>query len=104
MIQPSIALARQGIPVTFSLERAMIKHRENIFQDPGLKNVFFDIARNDTLRKGQFFKRVQLADTLERIARNGYREFYEGKTGRKFIKDLQRHGGILTMQDLKDYE
>jgi len=45
-----------------------------------------------------------MAATLERIAKNGEAEFYEGQTAKELIADIQAAGGILSMEDLKSYK
>jgi gamma-glutamyltranspeptidase/glutathione hydrolase len=45
----------------------------------------------------------QLAATLQRIASAGSREFYEGETARIFAEEMSRHGGLITLADLKAY-
>ena len=44
------------------------------------------------------------AATLERIARDGPDTFYRGEMARQMIDDLQKQGGILTLEDLSAYE
>jgi gamma-glutamyltranspeptidase/glutathione hydrolase len=53
---------------------------------------------------GDTIKRIQLAKTLERLSKNGRKEFYGGETGKKMITFLKEHGGIMTMQDLTNYQ
>lgn len=50
------------------------------------------------------FRRV-LADTLEIIAKEGPEVIYRGgRIGRMLVEDIQQMGGIITEQDLQDYE
>ena len=37
------------------------------------------------------------------LARGGAAEFYTGETGQQMVADIRAAGGILTMQDLRDY-
>ena len=46
----------------------------------------------------------ELAQTLERIAKNGPAEFYEGETAKRFAAEMAKHGGMITLADLKDYK
>ncbi len=52
---------------------------------------------------GDTFVQPDLGRTLERIARLGANDFYEGETARLLAKDMQEHGGLITLQDLKEY-
>jgi gamma-glutamyltranspeptidase/glutathione hydrolase len=43
------------------------------------------------------------ADTLERIAKRGAREFYGGQTGRELVAHVRGGGGVVTQRDLQEY-
>ena len=45
-----------------------------------------------------------LATTLEKIAKNGKKEFYSGETAKKIANFFQINGGILSLKDLNRYE
>ena len=49
---------------------------------------------------GQAFHQPQLARTLERIATQGAREFYEGETAWRLASGLKQLGSPLTAQDM----
>ena len=46
----------------------------------------------------------ELARTLDRIAKAGAKDFYEGETARLLAQDMQGHGGLITVEDLKAYK
>ncbi|XP_016039938.2 glutathione hydrolase 1 proenzyme [Drosophila simulans] len=103
LFEPSIKLAREGHVVSRYLASAIQSKLENIKADPGLSAVFLNSTGQPHL-EGDYMKRPALADTLQRIAENGAKEFYDGgETGRKFVEDIQKMGGIITEQDLRDY-
>jgi gamma-glutamyltranspeptidase/glutathione hydrolase len=45
----------------------------------------------------------RLADTLDRIAEKGPREFFEGEVGEALAKDIEAKGGPLRFDDLRAY-
>ena len=45
-----------------------------------------------------------LSLTLERIAKYGYKEFYEGKTSDYIIECMKRTGGLISRNDLRNYK
>ena len=45
-----------------------------------------------------------LADTLEAIAREGARVFYEGDVAQAIVRHVRGGGGALTLEDLANYE
>ena len=42
--------------------------------------------------------------TLDRLATAGWRDFYDGQLGRHIADELQAAGGVLTREDMADYE
>src|SRR5262249_25669618 len=45
-----------------------------------------------------------LAQTLGRIERLGASEFYTGKTAQLIAADMKANGGLITLDDLKNYQ
>jgi gamma-glutamyltranspeptidase / glutathione hydrolase len=81
LMAPAIALARNGFIYTAA-----------------------DVpAFGNSPRPGERYKQPQLAATLESIARDGGDAFYRGPIARAIVGASSAHGGILTMQDLRDY-
>ena len=57
------------------------------------------------LKKGDRLTRPQLAKTLQYIARAGSAEpFYNGKMSKAVIREVQETGGVMTLDDLKNYK
>jgi gamma-glutamyltranspeptidase/glutathione hydrolase len=52
---------------------------------------------------GERFRQPELAGTLDRIARSGAADFYEGETARKLAAGMVANGGLITLEDLKQY-
>jgi gamma-glutamyltranspeptidase/glutathione hydrolase len=57
-----------------------------------------------TLRRpGETIWIEELAHTLRRIADHGAEDFYAGETARLIALDVQKNGGVLTLEDLATY-
>ncbi|MBM3426960.1 MAG: gamma-glutamyltransferase, partial [Bacteroidetes bacterium] len=99
VLQPVIDLARNGYVVTKNQGESLRMHRQLFIQVNG-PNTFFgkEIQAGDTL------KIPVLANTLERIAKKGRKEFYKGKTAEIMVNHLQKMGGIISMADLAQYK
>ena len=104
LIRPTIKLCREGIPVTFSKAIALSSNVEKIRKDPGLRRIYINPVTNTVWKEGDNYTRPDFANTLERIATLGPQEFYEGKTAQGIVQDLQERGGIITMEDMKNYK
>ena len=66
------------------------------------RRIYFD-DKGDLLRLGATLRNPDMGRTLRRIARNGASDFYEGEIAREIAADMERHGGLLTLKDLRDY-
>lgn len=108
ILEPVIALARKGFPITENQLNRFKNYAETFEKVNGKTTIFSEgFMPNDSLTAksvGYIFKNPELAETLERIAKNGKSEFYEGETGQKLVAFMQAHGGLMTMDDLSKYE
>jgi gamma-glutamyltranspeptidase/glutathione hydrolase len=59
--------------------------------------------RGQPLQAGGHLTQARLAQTLERIAKNGNDGFYAGETAKQIVAAMKRDGGWITLGDLKDY-
>ena len=67
------------------------------------RKTFIDSATDKVLEEGQTYTRPTFAKTLEEIAEKGPQTFYTGNLGKALVEDLQKMGGIITMEDLMNY-
>ena len=50
-------------------------------------------------------KRTKFAKTLKQIGQNGTSDIvYNGPIGKKLVEEIQSLGGIITMEDFKNYK
>jgi gamma-glutamyltranspeptidase/glutathione hydrolase len=102
LLEPAIALARDGFPVTdglaLSLRGALPRLRAHAAS-------LAQFSRGGTpYAAGDLLEQADLAVTLQRIAERGPKGFYEGKTAELIEKEMERGGGLITRDDLKNYE
>ena len=56
-------------------------------------------------KEGDVIKRKKFAKTLSEIGKSGSADiFYSGSMGEKIVKEIQELGGIITMEDLNNFE
>ncbi|MDX1701185.1 MAG: gamma-glutamyltransferase, partial [Melioribacteraceae bacterium] len=96
---PVIALAKKGVIVTKKQEERL-KTYQPLFRKANRDSIQFEFIwkANDTI------KNYSLASTLHRILINGRDEFYKGETARKLVDFIKSNGGIITLEDLSNYE
>lgn len=106
LIQPTIDLCRSGHLVTEYLERVLKMMRVDIFAEPSLKEIFVNPKTNDIWKAGDRIRRLKLAETLEIIAKEGADTMYtaNGTIAKLLVKDIQERNGIITIDDLVNYE
>jgi gamma-glutamyltranspeptidase / glutathione hydrolase len=102
LLQPAIHLASSGFAISYSQMSSFHYAADLLSQFPDSKRIF--------LKDGAFynwnenFQQPELARTLERIALNGAKEFYEGETARILASQMEKNGGLITMEDLREYQ
>ena len=101
VVAPAIELAEKGFPVSYGLARSLDGSAERLGRFPESKRVFLRDGR--PYEFGETFLQPELARTLERIRREGARDFYEGETAHLLAADMEKHGGLITLADLKNY-
>jgi len=101
VLAPAIALAQHGFPVSYGLAKSLRGSAEFLGRFPESKRIF--LRDGKPYEAGETFVQPELAHTLERIRTEGARDFYEGETARLLAADMERHGGLITAADLRDY-
>ncbi len=102
LLQPAVDLAAKGFPVSYGLARSLKTNEKRLSR--------FDDSRRIFLREGRFYrpgeilKQPELARTLKGLVKSGARDFYEGQTARLIARDMQAHGGLITLEDLRRYQ
>ncbi|WP_343330306.1 gamma-glutamyltransferase [Polaribacter staleyi] len=99
ILKPVIELAKRGVIVTKKQE-ARIKEYQPKFKKANQSLILFD----SIWKENDVIKYPALAETLERISKNGRDEFYKGETAERLVKFMQANGGIMTLDDLAQYE
>jgi len=100
LVEPAIRLARDGFPLSWSLAESL-RTSERLSQFPESRRIY--------QRDGRFYemdevlRQPDLAATLDRLAKRGPGEFYEGETARLIAADMEKNGGLITLEDLRNY-
>jgi gamma-glutamyltranspeptidase/glutathione hydrolase len=96
LVTPAAELARTGFEVSYGLAES-IRGSAKLPQSAESKRIFLGASAGDTLRQ------PDLAKVLTRIATLGAKDFYEGETARVLADEMARNGGLITLEDLKNY-
>ncbi|MGC2661433.1 MAG: gamma-glutamyltransferase [Bryobacteraceae bacterium] len=101
LLAPAVKLARDGFVVD-DYFAAQLKSARNLAADPTSKRIFQ--RDGDFYKSGDVIKQTDLADTLQRIATSGAKDFYDGETARKLAAAMETNHGLITLADLKAYK
>ncbi len=102
VVEPARKLAQEGYVLNYRLAELFKTYRRNLEQYEDSKRIFLNGGK--FYEEGDVFKQPDLAQTLGRIEQNGAKGFYEGETARLIAADMKAHGGLITLEDLKNYQ
>ena len=104
LFEPAIALAREGFPISPRLAQMLAEADPQSFA-PAARAYFFD-AQGRPWPVGYKLANPALADTLETIARDGAKAFYQGDIAKDIASTVQndpRKPGKLAAEDIASY-
>ncbi len=101
VMQPAIRYARRGFRASGYLCELIHNTAADLALFPATAAIF--LPNGQPPRPGDLIVQAALADTLQAIAQQGPDLLYHGALGQTIVDDMQRHGGILTMADLRAY-
>ena len=101
-LAPAIHYAEEGFVVTPHFSKGLKENKQRLRRWSSTSRIFYK-ADGSYYEPGELFVNKDLATTLKRIATNGAREFYEGKTAEMLVSEMERHGGMITLEDMKHY-
>jgi gamma-glutamyltranspeptidase/glutathione hydrolase len=99
---PAIQLAEEGFVVTPRFSEGL-KDKEEMLKKWDSSRTIFYKADGSYYEPGDRFIQKDLAQTLRRISEKGGSEFYQGKTAELLVAEMAKHGGLISMEDMKNY-
>lgn len=101
VIQPAIDLAAKGFAVTAAQAKSLNSIRRSLMQ----RNTWRpELLKESMWKEGDMLVQADLARTLIRIRDGKKAGFYNGETAALIVEQMQELGGLITMQDLAEYE
>ena len=104
LVAPAVKLATEGFPVSYALATSLKgkQSNEHLGAFPESKRIFLRNGKHYEM--GETFKQPELAQVLARIAKQGAKDFYEGDTAKRLAAEMASHGGLINLDDLKNYQ
>lgn len=103
VIQPAIKLAEDGIPVSYDLHQSLETAKPWLEKSPEAIKIFYK-KDGSVYQVGEILKQPELAHSLKLIAKEGKKAFYEGEIANKIADAMAKNNGLITLEDLKDYD
>lgn len=101
VLEPAIRHAREGFPVSQVIAYYWQASVRKLEPQPGFMETFTRNGRAPV--EGELWKNPDLAQSYERIAKEGRAGFYKGEVAERMARFVQEHGGYLTVEDLASH-
>jgi len=102
LIEPSVKLAREGIPVAEDLADSLPGAMGRMSRFPSSMAIFAKDGK--ALPRGSTLVQADLANTLESIRQQGPDAFYKGRIAEQIVAAVRETGGIMTVEDMANYK
>ena len=102
-LEPARRLAKDGFPASQRMEIILALQAPVMKQFPESARIFLH-GSDRPLKQGELVRQPDLAATIARIQKRGWREFYEGETARLIDRDMAAHNGTIRYDDLRAYK
>ena len=101
-LAPAIRMARQGFPLYPRLQGGIRYKKDVLARTPEAARAYLT-PQGEVPELGFIIKQPELAATLEALAAQGAKGFYEGKVASELVEGVRAGGGIWTLEDLRNY-
>ena len=102
LVEPAAYLAREGFVITDGLARSLKGVLPRMQKYPASVAQFSN--KGEPYEMGDVLKQEDLANTLDRIAMNGPRGFYEGPTAQTLAKEMKADRSLMATEQLQEGE
>ncbi|CAN5920424.1 gamma-glutamyltransferase [soil metagenome] len=102
LVEPAIALARDGFTIDEKLHDSIVARAIDLLKFPNTAEIW--VPNRVPRETGATVTIPQLAVALERIRDSGADGFYKGQTATAIVEEMKAGEGIITAEDLASYQ
>lgn len=102
ILAPVIKYASEGFPVSELISYYWQRNAQSLKRFPGFEEIFMKNGKGPA--KGEIWTNPYLANTYERIAKEGRDYFYKGEVAKVIDAYMKEVGGFLTYKDLAEHK
>ena len=101
VLEKAVSYARNGFPVHGELASGLARVPANYGKFPNVAEHYYPTGKVPV--EGDVFKNPNLANTLERLGKEGRDVFYKGDMARTMDAFMKKNGGFLSYEDLASH-
>lgn len=101
VLEPAIRYAEEGFAIDATLAKIILDNFELLEKDSVTASIYLD--EGFPRAEGDRLVQKDLAATLRAIAEHGRAGFYQGNVAETIVRDVNDHGGLLTLEDFRDF-
>ena len=105
LLDPAAQLAEEGFPVTHVTAHHWAAGRDQLarWAEDG-SDIPMTVNGANTPKVGEIFRNPDMARVLRELGSSGASEgFYNSRTGRAIVEKIQKHGGVMTLEDMNQH-
>ena len=105
VLKPAIRLAEEGFKIPHDLANTLAskRYRARLSSNEAAAKVFYKEDKS-LYKAGETLVQNDLANTLRQLSEFGPDAFYKGEIAKLIIKEMERNGGLITLEDLSNYQ
>lgn len=105
VLKPAIRLAEEGFEIPHDLANTLAskRYRARLSSNEAAAKVFYKEDKS-LYKAGEILVQNDLANTLRQLSEYGPDAFYKGEIAKLIVKEMERNGGLITLEDLSNYQ
>lgn len=105
VLKPAIRLAEEGFEIPHDLANTLAskRYRARLSSNEAAAKVFYKEDKS-LYKAGETLVQNDLANTLRQLSEFGPDAFYKGEIAKLIVKEMERNGGLITLEDLSNYQ
>ena len=105
VLKPAIRLAEEGFEIPHDLANTLAskRYRARLSSNEAAAKVFYKEDKS-LYKAGEILVQNDLANTLRQLSEFGTDAFYKGEIAKLIVKEMERNGGLITLEDLSNYQ
>ena len=105
VLKPAIRLAEEGFEIPHDLANTLAskRYRARLSSNEAAAKVFYKEDKS-LYKAGEILVQNDLANTLKQLSEFGPDAFYKGEIAKLIVKEMERNGGLITLEDLSNYK